>query len=352
MSGVQDRKPVVAILLAVHNNAGEIGKALASLQAQTFRNFECVIVDDGSSDDSAAVAGQLVAGDARFRIVRQANRGLGPALNHAAELTTAPLLARQDADDESLPERLACEVERMQRDPVVALCGTWGEFIETPWGYRRWFCPPDDDGELKRLLEGRSNPFIHGSVVMRRAAFEACGRYRYRGNSQDFDLWLRMMDQGRFANVPRTLYRYQLSAGSISFRSQTRRQHVVDLALRLHQERREHGAEVSDWRAEENRILKETAVAGQNGAEATFEYSVALRCLAYGQYAAARMHFSRAAGGEGAHALRSGRLSRWSAVYPLLRLWFRWRTHRGTARYLTAICPDEDQGSHARTAGS
>ena len=102
--------PAISVILAVHNTERYVASAVKSILAQTFRDFELILIDDGSTDRSTEICKALAASDARIRLISQPNKGLTKSLNEGIALATAPLIARMDADDISLPDRFEKQV--------------------------------------------------------------------------------------------------------------------------------------------------------------------------------------------------------------------------------------------------
>jgi GT2 family glycosyltransferase len=218
--------PHVSVLLPARNAADTLGEALDSLQAQSLVDWECVLVDDGSTDGTGALAAAYARRDARFRLLaRAAPAGIVAALNEAAALARAPLLARQDADDRAHPDRLARTVDCLTRDASLGAVACGVELFPpeavTPGmcAYAAWLNGLVSPMHIEREIWVES-PLPHPAVIMRRAAFESCGGYREGDWPEDYDLWLRMHCAGwRFAKVPEVLY---------SWRHHARRLTLVD----------------------------------------------------------------------------------------------------------------------------
>ncbi|MGH7354696.1 MAG: glycosyltransferase [Candidatus Rokuibacteriota bacterium] len=208
--------PAVSVLMSVHNGAPWVRDAIASVLAQTERALELIVVDDGSTDDTAAVIAGATAGDRRVRVVRQAHAGLTKALNRALALATAPLVARLDADDVALPERLARQRAFLDAHPDVGLLGSACREVDTAGRELRVVSPPTDDAAIRRALI-RRNPFVHSSVMLRRAVVTAAGGYdESLAVAQDYDLWMRLSRATRLANLAEPLVTRRLLPGRVT----------------------------------------------------------------------------------------------------------------------------------------
>ena len=208
--------PAVAVLLSVHNGAPWVRDAIASVLAQTERDLELIVVDDGSTDESPAIVTEAAAADQRVRVVRQAHAGLTKALNRALALVVAPLVARLDADDVALPERLARQRAFLDAHPDVGLLGTAGREVDPAGRELRVVSPPTDDAAIRRALI-RRNPFIHSSVMLRRSIVTAAGGYdESLAVAQDYDLWMRLSPVTRLANLAEPLVTRRLVAGRVT----------------------------------------------------------------------------------------------------------------------------------------
>lgn len=206
--------PAVSVLMSVYNGAPWIGDAVASILEQTLREIELIVVDDGSTDTTPAILGRL--DDRRLRVERQPRAGLTRSLNRALALARAPLVARLDADDISLPERLARQRAFLDRSIDVGLVGSAAREIELDGRVIGDLCPPTDDAELRRALI-RRNPFVHSSVMMRRELVERAGGYDERWPvAQDYDLFMRLSRATRLANLSDVLVIRRLVPGRVT----------------------------------------------------------------------------------------------------------------------------------------
>ena len=217
--------PRVSILLPARDAAATLEEALASLVAQTLPDWECLVADDGSRDATADIGARWARADGRIRLIRApAPQGIVAALVRAAREARAPYLARQDADDRSLPGRLERSLALLQGEARLGAVATQVRFFPAPpgesgWGhYGEWLNAAITPAEIERDLWVES-PLPHPAVLMRRSAYLGSGGYRDVPWPEDYDLWLRMHVNGwRFAKVPEVLYEWRLHPGRLTLR--------------------------------------------------------------------------------------------------------------------------------------
>jgi glycosyltransferase involved in cell wall biosynthesis len=206
--------PAVSVLMGVWNGAPRVREAIESVLGQTLGDLELVVVDDGSTDATASILDSF--DDARVRVTRQPRGGLTSALRSALGLARAPLVARLDADDVALPERLERQRDFLERHPEVGLLGTAAREVDATGREVGVARPPTEDAALRGALI-RHNPFVHSSMMMRRSALEQAGGYDPSFPvAQDYDLWMRMSRVTRMANLPEALVIRRLLPGRIS----------------------------------------------------------------------------------------------------------------------------------------
>lgn len=204
--------------MSVFNSAPYLAQAIEAMLAQTHVDFEFLIVNDGSSDTSAAIIDAYAARDARIRAIHQENRGLIASLNRMLEEARAPLIARMDGDDDCHPERLAKQLAFLQANPDHGLVGTQSISFDDS-GARRPSNPfPVTDAEVRAVIETR-NVLCHPSVLMRRDLVLAAGGYRRQFvHCEDRDLWLRLSERSKLASLPEALTYYRRTPGQVSNR--------------------------------------------------------------------------------------------------------------------------------------
>jgi len=206
------RTPRVSILLPVHNALAWLPRCWASLVAQTLDDWECLAVDDGSTDGSAGWLEGVAACDSRLRVIRRGHEGLVAALNAGLAGARAALIARMDADDESLPRRLERQADLLEAEAGLGLVGCLVEIAEALGaGYALhvdWLNRVVGPEEVarERFVE---SPFAHPSVMFRRDLVRRHGGYRAGAFPEDYELWLRWLDAGvRMAKVREVLFRW------------------------------------------------------------------------------------------------------------------------------------------------
>ena len=211
--------PQVSLVMSVFNGQPYLGAAVDSILAQTWRDFEFIVIDDGSTDDSGSLLRRYAESDARVVIItNERNLGLTPSLNLGLRRARGAYMARQDADDLSSPERLACQVAFLDAHPTVGVVGTLSQVIDAEGQVvegTNYHSALIGNLELKEQLL-HDNPICHGSVLMRRELVIAVGGYDETiETTQDYDLWLRLAEVTEFANLEAVLYYYRVHPGSV-----------------------------------------------------------------------------------------------------------------------------------------
>jgi hypothetical protein len=193
----------LSVLMTMHNAGRYVAEAVGSLLAQDLADFELIVVDDGSSDDSVKIVRDL--GDKRIRLVAPGRLGRTPALQLALGLAQADYVAVLDADDTCRPDRLALQCAFLDAHPQVALLGSYCRLVDASGALLEEFRPPTDHAGILACMP-LYNPFAHSAVMYRRQAALAAGGYRARyAYAQDFALWLRLVARHQTANLPEFL---------------------------------------------------------------------------------------------------------------------------------------------------
>jgi glycosyltransferase involved in cell wall biosynthesis len=209
---IQDgrRGPCVSVVMPVYNGETYLQEAVESILNQTFTNFEFIIVDDGSTDSTAEILTTYAVLDSRIRPVHnETNLGLIKTLNKGVALAQGKYIARHDADDISLPERLAIQVDYLEQHPEIGMLGTAYYRVFTD-GQRSLRQPPLTDTEIRwRLLFG--NVWCHPSMMLRRQLLAKSEPvYDNFLHAEDYELWLRLLKRTRAATLPVPLVEYRV----------------------------------------------------------------------------------------------------------------------------------------------
>jgi len=204
--------PRVSVVMSVFNGMPFLTAAVASIQAQTFADFEFVIADDGSRDGSWEALTLLAQADPRIRLLRNAfNVGASAARNQAMDQARGEFIACQDADDVSQPERLRRQVEFLDAHPEIGVLGTAPAFVDESGDFLGEGNAPirTQDEELQPLLL-EINCFCAPSVMFRRRLLDRTGGYNVNvAYAEDYDLLLRLAEVTKIANLPEGLYSYR-----------------------------------------------------------------------------------------------------------------------------------------------
>ncbi|MCS4149392.1 glycosyltransferase [Salinibacter ruber] len=207
---MSDDRPSITVLMGVHNGLPYLNQAVKSVLDQTFSDFEFLIIDDASTDGSLEVLRKWRRQDSRIRIItNEKNRGLGYVLSEGAKEANAPLIARMDADDVAVKDRLEAQKEYMLRHPSVDVLGGWAEECNEGGNVIGHRIYPVNHKEIVKLIW--TNPIVHSSAVFRKKPILRIGGYNKKlRKRQDYELWFRCHNAGlRFANLPKTLIRYR-----------------------------------------------------------------------------------------------------------------------------------------------
>ncbi|CDX39612.1 hypothetical protein MPLSOD_40135 [Mesorhizobium sp. SOD10] len=237
--------PTVSVIIPVRDGAQYVGEALQSILDQDLADIEVIVVDDGSCDNSAAIAMSIGDRDSRVKVVANSGKGIVDALNMGISLARAPLVARMDCDDVSLPDRLRLQVARFEADPDLQLLGTAGLQIDREGKLLRPIDVPVGNDPLREAL-ARYNPMLHPTVMFRTEVVRRAGGYRRAFTyAEDYDLWLRLSETGELANMEMPLVKLRSHPGQVSRVKQDQQKAAAALARQSAPLRR-HRAEPFD----------------------------------------------------------------------------------------------------------
>jgi hypothetical protein len=232
--------PTVSVVMSVYNGEAFLAEAIESILAQTYRDFEFVIIDDGSTDNTSGILAEYAKRDERIRIHRHANKGRAESLNVGISLAEGGYIARMDADDIALPDRLKEQMRFMQSHPEAGLIGGTLELITADGRSFKTIRYPLEDKTIRSVMLVQ-NPFAHPTVIVKKEVVLASGGYRKALlDADDYDLWLRMSERTQLANVEKCVLRYRVHRDQVSLANMTH-QTLCVLAARAAAEQRRSG---------------------------------------------------------------------------------------------------------------
>lgn len=209
--------PKVSVVMSVFNAGDFLQEAVDSVLAQTFNDFEFIVIDDGSTDQSLPTLKRI--NDPRLKIIEQENRGLIASLNRGIELSTGQYIARMDADDRCLPDRFRLQMRYLDQHPEIALLGgSIATMDETGNVLAPCVAFPPTHGQIWAGIGRRPWVFCHPAVMFRRSAAVEVGMYRRDfAHAEDAEFFARLMTCHKAANLPDVLLNYRLRRSAISF---------------------------------------------------------------------------------------------------------------------------------------
>ncbi|MHB1354748.1 MAG: glycosyltransferase family 2 protein [Anaerolineae bacterium] len=217
--------PTVSVNMCIYNGQEFIGEAIDSILAQTFTDWEMILVDDGSTDGTAAMLASY--SNPKLRVFHRPHQGISKSRNYAISQARGEFIAVLDADDVAHPNRLSCQVNYLRKHPLVVALGCAYEQIDLMRNRTLNIAPPcTNDAIRKAMISG--NPICHSSVMIRRSVLNQAGIYneslRY---AEDYELWSRLAQVGELANLPVTLVARRFHDRSVSNDMSKELQHLL-----------------------------------------------------------------------------------------------------------------------------
>lgn len=244
-------QPLLSVLMPVYNGRDFLKPAIESILAQTFGDFELVIVNDGSTDDSGAIAESYR--DPRIIVINQVNQGVARSLNNGLEITRGKYVRRHDADDVSTPDSFQIQVDFLEKHrEYVMVCNQ--EAFMTASGKIAWkYRVPNEkffggrsvvDLDFSHFSIHSSSPVVHGTACFRREEVMKIGKYRTEFTvSEDNDLWLRLLEKYKIAVLNQCTYFMRLHGSSATQRHAGKIRFFRQLLIDYSTERREKGSD-------------------------------------------------------------------------------------------------------------
>jgi glycosyltransferase involved in cell wall biosynthesis len=231
--------PQISVVMPVYNCQRYLAEAMESVLAQTLGDFELIVVDDGSTDDSKKIVERYAAKDGRIQLISRPNTGIVGALNDGLGAARAPYLARMDGDDIALSQRFEKQFQYMESHPDCCLVGSRVILIDADGDpIREWVYEETHEAiDSAHLIGGW--PVVHPTVMMRTQMVRDLGGYREEFKwLEDLDLFLRLAEHGRLANLPEPLLKYRKHQGSVCHLKQEEQYRVRQLLYRDTHQRR------------------------------------------------------------------------------------------------------------------
>ncbi|MGC2698037.1 MAG: glycosyltransferase [Candidatus Angelobacter sp.] len=252
--------PIASVVMTAWNSELYLDQAVASILTQTFSEFEFIVVDDGSTDRTAALLTAYKARDSRMSVFSRNHQGRINALNFACERARGKYLFNLDADDVALPTRIEQQFAFMEENPDTALLGTASRLIWADGRLIRERIPPPDDASIRQELMTRAC-ICHTSIAMRKEAFVAAGGYRAPFRyGHDYDLFFRIADYGELANLDEVLVLHRIhgnQSSALSFEEMILSGIAVQVAARLRAEKQSDASLLEDENAISRATLKQ-----------------------------------------------------------------------------------------------
>lgn len=213
----KSKEPTVTVVLPVYNGEQYLHAAIDSVLSQTFTDFELMLLDDGSTDGSLRIMESYASNDERCVVLTRENRGLVATLNEGIARARGRYIARMDADDIALPERLALQVAYLNANKSCVCVGSAVELMDE-LGRKLIVWPQlQTDHEIQHECLKGHTAVCHPAALLRTDALRASGGYRQEMYpAEDLDLWLRLGEMGALSNLPQVLLRYRMHSASIS----------------------------------------------------------------------------------------------------------------------------------------
>jgi len=291
------KKPEISVIMPVYNTAKYLRESIESVLTQTFCDFELVIVDDASTDDSYEIVEKYAKQDKRIRPYKNTvNTGIAMTCNKAVGLSRGKYIARMDSDDIAFRHRLEVQWDFMKQNRDLALSGGWARMMDENGHQIGNFRRPCGWQRIHRIAK-YTNPVIHPTALFLKSHFLRIGSYRnIPSGVEDYDLILRMNCAGmRMDNIPVYLLRYRTRASNITHSSGLTQRLAVNVLLELYEERRRRGTDkLDDGTASMEDLITRNLVEDNGYNKAGRMHLKAQRALGKPDFLVASFHYASA----------------------------------------------------------
>ncbi|KAA0445852.1 MAG: glycosyltransferase family 2 protein, partial [Candidatus Thioglobus sp.] len=204
------KEPLISVVMPAYNAGAFLVESIESITNQSYKNFELIIINDGSTDDSGAIIAKYAEQDKRICVLSQKNKGIAVALNNGIKRSKGQYIARMDADDISLKERLMVQVEFLEKNPQIDVLGCNCSTIDNASNTTGRLINANTIKEIAATLCVHT-PFTHSSLMLRKSLFE---QYSYEDTPcEDYWLLAQCFNRGNFANINQVLLKYRHNYG-------------------------------------------------------------------------------------------------------------------------------------------
>lgn len=219
--------PIISVVMSVYNGEQFLARAIESILNQTIKDFEFIIINDGSTDGSIAIIEEYAKRDCRIRLISRENKGLIASLNEGIASARGEWIARMDADDISLPDRFEKQLEWLQQTGAD-ICGGWVKLIGT-WFHRMRRSHSSSDAIRIKLLF--SSAFAHPTVMLRTSLAKANPYSENAHHVEDYELWARLAKLGvKMTNYPGVVLRYRIHPGQVTaIKQKQQRENMIQI---------------------------------------------------------------------------------------------------------------------------
>ncbi len=226
-----EANPIITVLMPAYNAAAFIAQAVDSVLAQSFSNFELLVVDDGSMDDTVSIVQSY--SDERVRLLQLPHRGIAAALNKGLEAARGRYIARFDADDICYPERLQVQYQYLSAHPDHIICGCAADYVTEEGDFVFTYQPPGFSYEELLASYKTKCPFIHSGVMYVKEAIVQAGGYNEHAHTfEDHLLWSQLLKKTKGCNLRKVLLRVRLNAQSVTIDERWRPQQFNEIKSR------------------------------------------------------------------------------------------------------------------------
>ncbi|MAV83339.1 MAG: glycosyltransferase family 2 protein [Gammaproteobacteria bacterium] len=241
-----DSKPKITVIMSVFNGSKFLAESIQSILDQTFKEFEFIIINDGSTDNSLDIIRSFESADSRIKVISKLNEGLAKSLNTAISISKGEYIARMDADDISYKNRLEKQYEFMQKNKSIDLCGCSMDIIDELGNVTSEKIQASNNHEIlkKRFFQ---SPILHITFFGKKLFFLKNNGYREEFKyAQDYDLVMRGIDAGaKICNIKHKLVQYRDYKQKIEPEKFIQQFRMTELIVKLSREREQFGKEVS-----------------------------------------------------------------------------------------------------------